>query len=935
MQINLSSLGFGHYIERESWRRGALRHAITLYAYLLAVAVAIDALIGKHALQALPYVSAETLSGVAALALAAVTVGLRGQQRAMCAVCAALGGMVILCAVTALTLSVSSRNLGTLGGYALQMPATSAISMLCLGILVLLRNSGKTGWVEGVFNAVLLTCVLTVLAALLTPHSVGGGWLGGANPAPAALYSGVGTLLIGLLAWWQWYFEPVQTDRAANDEHRIVVVAAAVLVVTSLFAGFTVMSVFTRYMEADLQKQLARTFVERGESIQRDIARATEAAQITVSNRPHLRRLLAKMDSTGLTAAERTETEEILNNIARSKGVLAFEIRNSAGEFFGARGSFTRAPRLAIPLHDHQPTTLLWNKRFTLLTLLPMQLPNGKTAHLLIEAQLERLNALNADRAGLGDRGDLWVCNSGTPAHCYSVRHAKPMLFASPVVNVSTKTLSASQTHGEELFVAGPIGKSGLTLVLKVQRADLYQPLRTPMLVAVGIGAALILLGLALMRWQVFPLVTEVVNARRRVHAVIEHSGEGIITFNDAGLIQTCNVAALKMFGYRSDEMLGRFIKALLPDVTFFAQQDLSVLPQDPSEAAPAGAVALNAVRKNGDNFPAEVTVSEIPIDGQRHHVAMVRDNTERQRVQHQLRERYEELQALNRQLREAQNQLLQSEKMASIGQLAAGVAHEINNPIGYVFSNLGTLDKYLGDLMEVIAAYESADALLADHPAGTAITAVKEKVDLPFLREDIGALMNESKEGITRVKKIVHDLKDFSHVHDSDEWQAADLHQCLDSTLNIVCNELKYKAEIVKHYGELPLVECLPSQINQVLMNLLVNAGQAIETRGTITLTTGREGESVWIQVADSGKGIADEHLSRIFDPFFTTKPVGSGTGLGLSLSYGIMQKHHGIIEVVSAPGKGTAFTLRLPVKRETRDTVPAPADALMAEAV
>lgn len=276
------------------------------------------------------------------------------------------------------------------------------------------------------------------------------------------------------------------------------------------------------------------------------------------------------------------------------------------------------------------------------------------------------------------------------------------------------------------------------------------------------------------------------------------------------------------------------------------------------------------------------------------------------------------------RRLEEAQNQLLQSEKMASIGQLAAGVAHEINNPIGYVYSNLSTLQKYLSDIFEVLSAYEALEpALDADDPILMEIRRLKESLDFAFLKEDISALMAESAEGISRVRKIVQDLKDFSHV-DEAEWQWADLHKGLDSTLNIVNNELKYKAEVVRQYGELPSVECLPSQINQVFMNLLVNAAHAIESHGTIIIRTGTVGDEVWVEVTDTGKGIAPEHLNRIFDPFFTTKPVGKGTGLGLSLSYGIIQKHHGRIEVKSESGRGTTFTIRLPVQQSTNRAEP-----------
>ncbi len=257
---------------------------------------------------------------------------------------------------------------------------------------------------------------------------------------------------------------------------------------------------------------------------------------------------------------------------------------------------------------------------------------------------------------------------------------------------------------------------------------------------------------------------------------------------------------------------------------------------------------------------------------------------------------------------------------MASIGQLAAGIAHEINNPIGFVNSNMGSLQGYVGTLLSVIDAY---DAAVAGLPAlANRMAPVRAEADLDFLREDVTALVRESIDGLRRVKEIVQSLKDFSHVGET-EWQLADLHQGLDSTLNIVSNELKYKVTILKEYGKLPRIECLASQLNQVFMNLLVNAGQAIADRGAIRIRTGLREDWVWIEIRDNGAGIAPEHLTRIFEPFFTTKPVGSGTGLGLSLSYGIVSRHGGRIDVQSQVGKGTAFTVWLPVHPARKDAV------------
>ena len=266
----------------------------------------------------------------------------------------------------------------------------------------------------------------------------------------------------------------------------------------------------------------------------------------------------------------------------------------------------------------------------------------------------------------------------------------------------------------------------------------------------------------------------------------------------------------------------------------------------------------------------------------------------------------------LIKRLEEAQNQLMQSERMASIGQLAAGVAHEINNPVGFVSSNLGSLNGYVTNILKLLSVYEQAESAL---PLATlqAITQLKADIDVEFLRQDIVALLAESLDGVKRVTRIVQDLKNFSHVDES-ECQWADLEAGMESTLRVVWNELKYKAEVVKEFAGIPQIECFPFQLNQVFMNLLVNAAHAIEEKGTITLRTGHDESQVWLEVQDTGKGIKPENLSRIFEPFFTTKPVGKGTGLGLSLAYGIVKKHDGRIEVKSEVGQGSTFRVMLP---------------------
>ncbi len=267
---------------------------------------------------------------------------------------------------------------------------------------------------------------------------------------------------------------------------------------------------------------------------------------------------------------------------------------------------------------------------------------------------------------------------------------------------------------------------------------------------------------------------------------------------------------------------------------------------------------------------------------------------------------------------KQLESQLVQSEKLASLGQLAAGVAHEINNPIGFISSNLGALDGYFKQLQDMLDAYRKAENAIGSSEVIEQLGKLRERVELDFLREDIPLLIKESKEGIGRVGQIVKDLKDFSRVDSNQEWQWANLQQGIESTLNIVANELKYKADVVKEFQQLPDIECLPSQINQVIMNLIVNASQAMgPERGTITLRTGLEGETVSIEVADTGIGIEPDNLQKIFDPFYTTKPVGQGTGLGLSLSYGIVKKHQGDISVRSEVGVGSTFRVELPVRQ------------------
>lgn len=273
----------------------------------------------------------------------------------------------------------------------------------------------------------------------------------------------------------------------------------------------------------------------------------------------------------------------------------------------------------------------------------------------------------------------------------------------------------------------------------------------------------------------------------------------------------------------------------------------------------------------------------------------------------------------LERQIEQAQEQLLQADKMASIGQLAAGVAHEINNPVGYIHSNINTLQKYLADIFNLIEHYSlSEKELNTNSDIYKRIIALKESLDLEYLKEDTTRLINETCEGVGRVKKIIQALKNFSYQGEQ-EMELYDLNKGIESTLNIVNNEIKYKAKIIKILGDIPQIEVVGSQINQVILNILINASHAIKENGTITIETTTVNDKIYLKISDDGTGINKEHLSKIFDPFFTTKPIGHGTGLGLSLAYGIIQNHNGLIDVKSEPGQGTCFTMEFPIDKGT----------------
>jgi len=379
-------------------------------------------------------------------------------------------------------------------------------------------------------------------------------------------------------------------------------------------------------------------------------------------------------------------------------------------------------------------------------------------------------------------------------------------------------------------------------------------------------------------------------------HAVMGLCGSTIFFSSDR---------AEEVFGWNSSEIVGRDISTLFKDREHCRELFGKLREKFNGNGPSREDVEAPFVRKDGKEITCRVTASGIgqgcPSD-EKKIVIVLEDITE---------------------LRRTQLRVLQSEKMASIGQLAAGVAHEINNPIGYVSSNLKTMSEYLPSLLSILQAYRELLSALGpgcrasmETIAGKAeaVRSLEKSLDIDYILNDAQGLIGESREGTERVKEIVLALKNFAHPGE-DKFTYADINKSLESTLQVVWNELKYKATVRKEYGALPEIQCYPQQLNQVFMNILVNAGQAIVDRGEITIRTRAENGSVIVDISDTGTGIAPEHLSRIFEPFFTTKEVGKGTGLGLNVAYNIIRKHRGRIDVRSAVGRGTTFSICLPV--------------------
>ncbi len=422
---------------------------------------------------------------------------------------------------------------------------------------------------------------------------------------------------------------------------------------------------------------------------------------------------------------------------------------------------------------------------------------------------------------------------------------------------------------------------------------------------------------------------------------IFENASEGIFQVTPAGRFIGVNPALARMAGYSSPDEMMEMIDNSAQQLYAYPEERDKIVDLLNANGAVRGYIVLHK-KKGGGTFWGSVNARAVKnADGEiLYHEGTLEDITERRLAEIRLREVLSQLEEKNKELsktydelKESQKRTIQSEKMASIGQLAAGVAHEINNPMGFVISNLNSLKKYTTRLHDFYRNEETtletlslSDEQQRQHILND-IKANKNSLKINFILEDIPILISESLDGANRVKKIVQDLKSFSRVDDA-AFITADIHTVLETTLNIVWNELKHRAKVDKDYGEIPLTRCNPGHLSQVFMNILINAAHAIPGYGTITIRTWHDPHSIFVAISDNGIGIPEHNIKKLFDPFFTTKEAGKGTGLGLSIANDIISKHNGEIMVSSVVGRGTTMTVRIPILQDKGKERPDSAD-------
>jgi len=387
-------------------------------------------------------------------------------------------------------------------------------------------------------------------------------------------------------------------------------------------------------------------------------------------------------------------------------------------------------------------------------------------------------------------------------------------------------------------------------------------------------------------------------SSEERFRKLFEYGTDAYFISDLRGTLLDINKVSEELTGHFREELLGQNFQELnLLDSNILSKEFIEF--QDIALGRATEPAECTLIRKDGKRVNVNVRTVPVTIAGEKIIIVTVRDISEQKRME---------------------EMLFQSEKMASLGTLAAGIAHEINNPLGYVDSNLNVLRSYYDKVKEHT---ETVSRLMSESQTGRGLETIlsdyqKFLLDnrYDFVITDMGNALDESIEGVETIKRIVGELKEFAHP-EKREVKLNDINNGIDRTLQVIWNELKYRITVIKDYCDLPKVPCDIHRLKQVFMNLIMNAVQVIEGLGTITIKTFVEGDTAVIQISDTGKGIPPENMSKIFDAFYTTKEHGKGTGLGLSVVYKVIQEHKGMISVESEVGKGTTFTIHLPIQR------------------
>ena len=379
---------------------------------------------------------------------------------------------------------------------------------------------------------------------------------------------------------------------------------------------------------------------------------------------------------------------------------------------------------------------------------------------------------------------------------------------------------------------------------------------------------------------------------------LIENANDAIFTLDLGGAFQLVNKKFEEITGFEREEL----IRKKMEELKLIEQGYSEIVANDFEKSIggePGEPYEIVIINRKGERVYIELSTTAVIEKGEIVGIQGIgRDITERKKLEYEL---------------------IQADKLSSLGQLVAGVAHEINNPIAYIKSNNSTLASYLEDLLDILAEYRKLKVMAPEQ-----FSSLKEKIEkketeinLDFILDDLNKLLKDNKEGVEKIAGIVKELRSFARAEEA-SFELADINEELEKTLRIVQHEFRDRIKVNKEYGKIPLIQCYASQLGQVFLNILLNAGQAIEGQGTVTVKTFEEDDKLVVEISDDGCGMDEATVKHIFDPFFTTRGV-SGTGLGLSVSYGIIKRHNGKIYAESEVGKGTTFTIELPLQSKS----------------